>query len=289
MTTVDSESEVSVDDMDSLRYSMRTDGKGGFIFVNHYQRLAKLNDVKDVVIDTGKMKFPAFDVKGDVAFVFPFGIKLGTEELEYATAQPICKCGNTYFFAEIPGIPVSYKFVGKDILKTFSDGTFGLEDKDMSSAKRRTIVRGIVVDQADNVAVFNKGNANEYKLPGGMVSDGESIEGTFLSEIKREIGCEIEIIEDIGIVEEHMGQDDIIQETYVYVGRVLEKGKIDYNNQEVDEFGKVMWVSPEEALKLISDYKKEVDMQDIENVYHAKFSVYRDEFITRYYLIKYIY
>ena len=45
-----------------------------------------------------------------------------------------------------------------------------------------------------------------------------------------------------------MAQDDIIQETYVYVGRVLEKGKIDYNNQEIDEFGKVMWVSPEEAL-----------------------------------------
>lgn len=177
----------------------------------------------------------------------------------------------------------------KDILKTFSDGTFGLEDKDMSLAKRRTIVRGIVVDQAGNVAVFNKRNANEYKLPGGVVKEQESTEETFLKEIKREIGCEIEIIEDIGIIEEHMAQDDIIQETYVYVGRVLEKGKIDYNNQEVDEFGKVMWVSPEEALKLISDYKKEVEKQDIENIYHAKYSVYRDEFIARYYLIKYIY
>lgn len=179
--------------------------------------------------------------------------------------------------------------MSKDILKIFSDGTFGLEDKDMSSAKRRTIVRGIVVDQAGNVALFNKRVANEYKLPGGVVKEGETTEETFLKEIKREIGCEIEIIEDIGIIEEHMAQDDIIQETYVYVGRVLEKGKIDYNNQEVDEFGKVMWVSPEEALKLVSDYKKEVDAQDIENTYHAKYSVYRDEFITRYYLIKYIY
>lgn len=179
--------------------------------------------------------------------------------------------------------------MGKDILKTFSDGSFGLEDKDMSNAKKRTIVRGIVVDQAGNVAVFNKRVADEYKLPGGVVKDGESAEETFLKEIKREIGCEIEIIEDIGIVEEYMSQDDIIQETYVYVGRVLEKGKIDYNNQEVDEFGKVIWVSPEEALKLISDYKKEIDTQEIENTYHAKYSVYRDEFIARYYLIKYIY
>ena len=122
MTTVDSEKQVSVDDMDSLRYSMRTDGKSGFIFVNHYQRLAKLNDVHDVVIDTGMVKFPAFDVKGDVAFAFPFNIKLGNETLEYATAQPICKCGDTYFFAEIPGIPWEYKFAGRDAIKTVGKG-----------------------------------------------------------------------------------------------------------------------------------------------------------------------
>ena len=116
MITVDSEAAVSVNDMDSLRYSMRTDGKGGFLFVNHYQRLAKLNDVPDVVVNTGSIKFPAFDVKGDVAFVFPFHIKLDKAELEYATAQPICKCGDTYFFAEVPGIRAEYKFAGRDVL-----------------------------------------------------------------------------------------------------------------------------------------------------------------------------
>ena len=177
----------------------------------------------------------------------------------------------------------------KKVLKTFKDVDFGLEDVEIKEPKRRMIVRGIIVDQSGAVAVFNKRVENDYRLPGGVIKNDESPEDTFLKEIKREIGCEIEIIEDIGIVEEYMSQDDIIQETYVYVGRVLEKGKIDYNNQEVDEFGKVIWVSPEEALKLISDYKKEIDTQEIENTYHAKYSVYRDEFIARYYLIKYIY
>ena len=177
----------------------------------------------------------------------------------------------------------------KSVLKVFRDVDFGLEDVEIKEPKKRMIVRGIIVDQSGAVAVFNKRVENDYRLPGGVIKDGESPEETFLKEIKREIGCEIEIIEDIGIVEEHIGQDDIIQETYVYVGRVLEKGKIDYNNQEIDEFGKVMWVSPEEALKLINDFKKEIDNSEIENIYHNKFSVYRDEFITRYYLIKYIY
>ena len=177
----------------------------------------------------------------------------------------------------------------KKVLKTFKDVDFGLEDVEIKEPKRRMIVRGIVVDQSGAVAVFNKRVENDYRLPGGVIKNDESPEDTFLKEIKREIGCEIEIIEDIGIVEEYMAQDEIIQETYVFVGRVLAKGKIDYQNQELDEFGKVLWVSPEEALKLISDYKKEVNNGEIENLYNVKFSVYRDEFIVRYYLINYIY
>jgi len=105
------------EDMDSLRYSMRTDGKSGFVFVNHYQRLAKLHDVNNVVIDTGVVKFPAFDVKGEIAFVLPFGLRLDEETLEYATAQPICREGDTYFFTEIPGITAEYKFADRDALQ----------------------------------------------------------------------------------------------------------------------------------------------------------------------------
>ena len=157
----------------------------------------------------------------------------------------------------------------KKVLKTFKDVDFGLEDVEIKEPKRRMIVRGIVVDQSGAVAVFNKRVENDYRLPGGVIKNDESPEDTFLKEIKREIGCEIEIIEDIGIVEEYMAQDEIIQETYVFVGRVLAKGKIDYQNQELDEFGKVLWVSPEEALKLISDYKKEVNSGEIENLYQV--------------------
>ncbi len=175
------------------------------------------------------------------------------------------------------------------VLKVFKDSDFGLDSVEVDNPSVRNIVRGIIVDQSGSVAVFNKRIENNYQLPGGVVGNDESASETFIKEAKRLIGCNVEIIEDMGILEEHMFQDEMIQKVYVFVGRVLEKGKIDYQNQEVDEFGKVMWVSPEEALKLISDYKKEVNSGEIENLYHAKFSVYRDEFITRYYLINYIY
>jgi len=108
MTRVEADCSVARDDTTSLRYAMRTDGTSGYVFVNHYQRLTKLEDVRDVVIDTGIVTFPAIDVVGDVSFFLPFNMDLNGVTLTYATAQPLCKLDNTYFFVELPGIPAQY-------------------------------------------------------------------------------------------------------------------------------------------------------------------------------------
>ncbi len=110
LRAVDALESVSREDTHSLRYGMRTDGERGYVFVNHYQRLTALEEVRDVVLDTGSVVFPPIDVKGEVSFFFPFGMKLKDVVLEYATAQPICRMGNTFFFVEIPGIRARYRF-----------------------------------------------------------------------------------------------------------------------------------------------------------------------------------
>jgi len=109
MITVDARESVKREDVTSLRYCMRTDGKSGFVFISHYQRLSKLADVKDVVIDTGSVIFPAIDVCGDICFFMPFRYQMGDCMLEYATAQPVCRAEDTWFFAEIPGIKAMYQ------------------------------------------------------------------------------------------------------------------------------------------------------------------------------------
>lgn len=114
MEAVEAENRVMADDLQSLRYCMRTDGHGGFVFVNHYQRLARLSDVKDVVIDTGTVKFPPIDVCGDVGFILPFHMELSGNMLEYATAQLLCRVGDAYFFAAVDGVEAEYKFAGSD-------------------------------------------------------------------------------------------------------------------------------------------------------------------------------
>ena len=159
MIAVDSANSVAVDDTNSLRYGMRTNGKSGFVFVNHYQRLTELADIENAVISAGNVEFPPIDVKGEVSFFMPFNMKMGDSVLEYATAQPLCKYDDTYFFAEIPNIKAEYKF---------SKGSANIVTVPFENAKYMRKLNG---------TVYICGGCNLYEENGQIysVEDGEYI------------------------------------------------------------------------------------------------------------------
>lgn len=95
-------------DRKELQYALRTDGKSGFVFVNHYRRLHAFADVEQVELSACGVELPAMDIKGDIAFFSPVNWKVGEEMLRYATAQPLCRDKNTYYFAKVPGILAEY-------------------------------------------------------------------------------------------------------------------------------------------------------------------------------------
>ena len=159
MIAVDSGNTVAADDTNSLRYGMRTNGKSGFVFVNHYQRLTELADIENAVISAENVEFPPIDVKGEVSFFMPFNMKMDDSVLEYATAQPLCKCGDTYFFAEIPNIKAEYKF---------SKGSANIVTVPFENAKYMRKLNG---------TVYIGGGCNLYEENGQIhsVEDGEYI------------------------------------------------------------------------------------------------------------------
>lgn len=110
MELVEPEKKVVPDDLESLRYVMRTDGESGYVFVNHYQRLAHLSDVEQVTIEALGCTFPEMAVRGDISFFLPVNLDLSGSLLKTATAQPLCRVGDTYFFVAIPGIVPEYCF-----------------------------------------------------------------------------------------------------------------------------------------------------------------------------------
>lgn len=107
---------VDKNDTKSLRYAMRWNGESGFVFVNHFERLRKLETVKDIEFKIDEnLILPKITVSGEVCFFMPFRMEIGSSVLEYALSQPLCKHGNTYFFAEIDGITPEYKIDGEII------------------------------------------------------------------------------------------------------------------------------------------------------------------------------
>lgn len=102
-----------------LRYSMRTNGKQGFVFFNNYQRICEMPphaDVQfEVPVENGSMIFPQnpIAIAPNTYGFFPYQMPLNGAVLDYATAQPLAQKGDTWFFAAHKGIEPEYCIDGK--------------------------------------------------------------------------------------------------------------------------------------------------------------------------------
>ncbi|MDE6380816.1 MAG: beta-galactosidase, partial [Muribaculaceae bacterium] len=106
--------DIAKGDDSSLRYSYRTDGDRGFVFINNYERLQKLSAKKDVRFDLCGIKFPSkpITIPAGTICIFPVNI----DGIRYATAQLIAKRDGKIYLEQIPGIPTEIS-VGKKTMK----------------------------------------------------------------------------------------------------------------------------------------------------------------------------
>ena len=95
-----------------------------------------------------------------------------------------------------------------NLIKIITDEDFGLESQEFNYPRIRYGARGIVIRDDGKIAIFNKSLKNEYKLPGGGVDPGEDLKEAFKREVREEVGCDIEIIDELGTIEEHKSLDN---------------------------------------------------------------------------------
>ena len=102
-----SEMPVSLEDTETLRCALRSDGCGGFLFVNNHIRLQVLPahpahhfsfDFKERTVSF------ELDIPSDSAFFLPVNLNLGGLNLRYATVQPVSYEENRVTFLQIPEI-----------------------------------------------------------------------------------------------------------------------------------------------------------------------------------------
>lgn len=173
------------------------------------------------------------------------------------------------------------------LLFKITDEDIGEEFKEINNPKLRLGARGIVMREDGKIAIFNKSNKNEYKLPGGGIEGDENPEEAFKREVLEETGCEVEIIECLGTTEEYKSKNNFKQISYIFVGKVLkDTKKLNLTEKEKDEGARLLWETPKKALELITNCYDSLIASKYETVYITKFIVLRDKKILEIYLNK---
>lgn len=137
--------------------------------------------------------------------------------------------------------------------------------------KIRISPRAVLFDENNKIALLNVSKHNYYKLPGGGAEEGEDIKTALARECLEEAGCNIEVLKEIGETVEYRAKWSTLQKSPSYIARVVgEKGKTNFEGDEIDYGFELLWVDFDKAFDLI---KKS---QPNDDTYDAKFIVKRD-------------
>jgi hypothetical protein len=185
-------------DIDTLRWCVRSDGSSGFVFVNNYQRLQpmppKTNVQFTIHLPSGPLTFPEQPqaIPADACFFWPFNFDLGHGvNLISATAQPMCAVDDgdvrTVFFAESEGIPAEFAFE-KNISVNSSSAKITVDGDKLAASRvkpgRKTALeiatssgrlQIVLLDKADSLALWKgnfQGRDRVFLSQAGVVMDG---------------------------------------------------------------------------------------------------------------------
>ncbi len=165
-------------------------------------------------------------------------------------------------------------------IKVITDEDLGLGVTKLNKPKKRISARGIVLREDGKIAILNKVQMNEYKLPGGGSEPQENPVETFKREVLEETGCDVEVISQLGYAEERKSLKNFKQISYVFVGKVVDDhGFLKLTEKEKAEGAKLIWVTANKALELVTKCMKELKGSSYdanEDVYSTKFVVFRD-------------
>lgn len=131
-----------------------------------------------------------------------------------------------------------------------------LDSKILENFQLRKAARAVAFDSDNKVGLLEVSKFNYHKLPGGGLKKGEDILKALKRECLEEIGCEIEITGELGLIIEYRDKIKIKQESYCYLAKIIgNKGRPDFTQKEISDGFKLDWVSLEEAISLLEKDK----------------------------------
>lgn len=99
-----------------LRWSVRQSSADGpaFIFVNNYERFARLSEKRGVQLEAAGVKLPSLNIPANCMAIFPMNLPLANGHvINYATAQPVACRDGAMWFEQKAGIDARFCIDGK--------------------------------------------------------------------------------------------------------------------------------------------------------------------------------
>lgn len=137
------------------------------------------------------------------------------------------------------------------ILRTITDADFGENIPASKEYKKREAVRAVAFDENNHIALLFSQKNNFHKLPGGGMEEGEDFETALRRELMEEIGCTIEAIQELGIIEEFRNKFDYNQTSYCYTAKITSKGEPQLEPDEIEEGLVTRWYTLQDAVRVI--------------------------------------
>ncbi len=170
-------------------------------------------------------------------------------------------------------IPIIKTYKQKDIFPAMAD--LEVEFKDRITGK------SIILDDNNNLALVGTTVNHIYTLPGGGIDSGESVEDGIIREAKEETGCDIEVVNILGIIDDYRNRDRKHCISYCAVAKLLKKGEHHMTEEEIKNGLHVKWVTISEARGILLEENKKVKNGQI-NFYNTAYNIVRDyEFLLK--------
>ncbi len=149
-----------------------------------------------------------------------------------------------------------------ETFKTIRDADVGSAEAASESFTERKAARAVVFDAEHNVALFHSTKKHYHKLPGGGVEEGEDIETALRREMLEEIGCEVDSLQELGIIEEYRNRFSMHQFSYCFTANVAgEKGTPNLDEGEIAEGFITEWMDLDTAIQTLENEKGVEDYQ----------------------------
>lgn len=127
-------------------------------------------------------------------------------------------------------------------------------EEEIKSYRVREATRAVVVDREGLIALLHVSKASYYKLPGGGIDHGENELAALDRECREEIGCAIDVIDEVGRIVEYRKIFSLKQISYCYLAKVKgEKETPSFTDEEVKDGFKEVWLTYEDAKRALSE------------------------------------